>query len=84
MVRQWQSLYYGQRYSATVLDDQLDFVKLAEAMGAVGMRVTKKEEVAPALKKAITLGRPVVLELSLIHISSVQMQPVTSPESSFS
>ena len=62
MVRQWQSLYYGQRYSATVLDDQLDFVKLAEAMGAVGMRVTKKEEVAPALEKAIALGRPVVLE----------------------
>ena len=72
MVRQWQTLYYGQRYSATVLDDQVDFVKLAEAMGAVGMRVTKKEEVAPALEKAISLGRPVVLEcvidLSLIHI----------------
>lgn len=43
MVRQWQSLYYGQRYSATVLDDQLDFVKCWQRpMGAVGMRVTKK------------------------------------------
>ena len=77
MVRQWQSLYYGQRYSATVLDDQLDFVKLAEAMGAVGMRVTKKEEVAPALKKAITLGRPVVLEC--VIDSDDKVFPMMSP-----
>jgi acetolactate synthase-1/2/3 large subunit len=62
MVRQWQTLFYGQRYSSTVLDDQVDFVKLAEAMGAVGMRVTKREEVAPALEKAIALGRPVVID----------------------
>ncbi len=77
MVRQWQSLYYGQRYSATVLDDQLDFVKLAEAMGAVGMRVTKKEEVAPALKKAIALGRPVVLEC--VIDSDDKVFPMMSP-----
>ena len=77
MVRQWQSLYYGQRYSATVLDDQLDFVKLAEAMGAVCMRVTKKEEVAPALKKAITLGRPVVLEC--VIDSDDKVFPMMSP-----
>ena len=77
MVRQWQSLYYGQRYSATVLDDQLDFVKLAEAMGAVGMRVTKKEEVAPALEKAITLGRPVVLEC--VIDSDDKVFPMMSP-----
>ncbi|MCC2826087.1 biosynthetic-type acetolactate synthase large subunit [Faecalicatena orotica] len=77
MVRQWQSLYYGQRYSATVLDDQLDFVKLAEAMGAVGMRVTKKEEVAPALEKAIALGRPVVLEC--VIDSDDKVFPMMSP-----
>lgn len=62
MVRQWQTLFYGKRYSNTVLNDAVDFVKLAEAMGAVGMRVTKKEEVAPALEKAISLGRPVVID----------------------
>jgi len=62
MVRQWQTLFYGKRYSATVLDDQVDFVKLAEAMGAVGMRVTKREEVAPALEQAMALGRPVVID----------------------
>ena len=77
MVRQWQSLYYGQRYSATVLDDQLDFVKLAEAMGAVGMRVTKKEEVAPALEKAIALGCPVVLEC--VIDSDDKVFPMMSP-----
>lgn len=48
MVRQWQTLFYGQRYSNTTLNDQVDFVKLAEAMGAKGIRVTKKEDVAPA------------------------------------
>lgn len=62
MVRQWQTLFYDKRYSATVLNDAVDFVKLAEAMGAVGMRVTKKEEVAPAIEKALSLGRPVVID----------------------
>jgi acetolactate synthase-1/2/3 large subunit len=62
MVRQWQTLFYGQRYSNTVLNDAVDFVKLAEAMGAVGIRVTKKEEVAPAIEKAMSLGRPVVID----------------------
>ena len=62
MVRQWQTLFYEKRYSATVLNDAVDFVKLAEAMGAVGMRVTKKEELVPALEKALSLGRPVVLD----------------------
>lgn len=62
MVRQWQTLFYGKRYSATVLNDAVDFVKLAEAMGAVGMRVTTKEEVAPAIEKALSLGRPVVID----------------------
>lgn len=62
MVRQWQTLFYGKRYSQTILNDSVDFVKLAEAMGAVGIRVTKKEEVAPALEKAISLGRPVLID----------------------
>lgn len=62
MVRQWQTLFYGKRYSQTVLNDAVDFVKLAEAMGAEGIRVTKKEEFAPALERAIALGRPVVID----------------------
>ena len=62
MVRQWQTLFYEERYSATILNDAVDFVKLAEAMGAEGIRVTKKEELAPALEKALSLGRPVVLD----------------------
>ena len=49
MVRQWQTLFYDHRYSNTVLNDKVDFVKLAEAMGAVGIRVTKKEELADAI-----------------------------------
>ena len=77
MVRQWQTLYYGERYSATVLNDQVDFVKLAEAMGAVGIRVTKKEEVAPAIEKAISLGRPVVLEC--VIDSDDKVFPMMSP-----
>ena len=62
MVRQWQTLFYDQRYKNTVLNDKVDFVKLAEAMGAVGIRVTKKEELADAIKKAIELNTTVVLD----------------------
>lgn len=65
MVRQWQTLFYEKRYSNTVLNDAVDFVKLAEAMGAEGILVTKKEEVAPALERAIGLGRPVVIECQI-------------------
>ncbi|SET25370.1 biosynthetic-type acetolactate synthase large subunit [[Clostridium] polysaccharolyticum] len=62
MVRQWQTLFYGQRYSHTILNDKVDFVKLAEAMGAKAYRVTKKEEVEPVIKEAMQLGEPVVIE----------------------
>lgn len=62
MVHQWQTLFYNKHYSATILNDQVDFVKLAEALGAVGMRITRREEVAPALEKAMSLGRPVVID----------------------
>ena len=80
MVRQWQTLFYGKRYSATVLNDQVDFVKLAEALGAVGMRVTKREEVAPALEKAIALGRPVVIDCVIDSDDKVfPMMPAGAP-----
>jgi acetolactate synthase I/II/III large subunit len=62
MVRQWQTLFYGQRYSATVLDDQVDFVKLAEAMGAKGYKVTTCEEFEVAIKDAISLNIPCLLD----------------------
>lgn len=62
MVRQWQTLFYGKRYSHTVLNDSVDFVKLAEAMGAKAYRVTKKEELEPVLKEAMELNIPVVIE----------------------
>lgn len=65
MVRQWQNLFYGQRYSYTTLNDCVDFVKLAEAMGAKAYRVTKKDEVEPVLKEAIALNIPVVIDFQI-------------------
>ncbi|MEE1180192.1 MAG: biosynthetic-type acetolactate synthase large subunit [Lachnospiraceae bacterium] len=65
MVRQWQTLFYNHRYSSTILDDKVDFVKFAESMGAVGIRVTKKEEVGPAIEKAIALNTTVVLDCQI-------------------
>ena len=62
MVRQWQTLFYGQRYSHTVLDDAVDFVKIAEGMGAKAIRITKMEEVEPVLKEALNSDGPVVLD----------------------
>ena len=62
MVRQWQDLFYEKRYSATVLDDGVDFVKLAEAMGAKGYRVTSQEEFNEAFKEALESEVPVLID----------------------
>ncbi|HAE44988.1 MAG TPA: acetolactate synthase large subunit, partial [Lachnospiraceae bacterium] len=62
MVRQWQHLFYNKRYSQTLLDDSLDIVKVAEGMGALAFRVTKKEEVEGAIRKAISSGKTAVIE----------------------
>ncbi len=62
MVRQWQDLFYDERYSATVLRDAVDYVKLAEAMGAEGMRATTQEEFREAFAKALASGRPVLID----------------------
>lgn len=62
MVRQWQTLFYGKRYSNTVFDDAVDYCKVAEALGCSAIRVTKSEEVAPAIEKAIALKKPVLIE----------------------
>lgn len=65
MVRQWQTLFYGKRYSNTVLNDNVDFVKLAEALGATGIRVTTIEEFEDAFKKALDLGKPIVIDCQI-------------------
>ncbi|MFT3985497.1 MAG: biosynthetic-type acetolactate synthase large subunit [Lachnospiraceae bacterium] len=62
MVRQWQTLFYEKRYSNTVFNDKVDYVKVAEALGCEAVRVTKKEEIGPAVEKAIALNKPVVIE----------------------
>ena len=62
MVRQWQRLFFGKRFSNTVLDRKTDFVKLADAFGAVGFRATTIEEFETAFKKAVKINGPVVID----------------------
>lgn len=62
MVRQWQNLFFGKRFSNTVLERKTDFVKLAEAFGAVGMRASTIEEFEKAFKEAIKINGPVVID----------------------
>ena len=63
MVRQWQTLFFGKRYSNTVLSDRkTDFVKLAEAFGAIGFRATTSEEFADAFDKALAANAPVIID----------------------
>ena len=62
MVRQWKKLYYGQRYSQTVLNDKVDFCLVAQGLGCEAIKVTKKEEVGPAIEKAIAMKAPVLIE----------------------
>lgn len=80
MVRQWQTLFYDHRYSNTMLEDKVDFVKFAESMGAVGIRVTKKEEVGPAIEKAIALNTTVVIDCQIDRDDKVfPMVPAGAP-----
>ena len=62
MVRQWQTLFYEKRYSQTILTDKVDFIKVSEGLGCEAIRVTKREEVGPALERAVALQKPVVIE----------------------
>ena len=80
MVRQWQTLYYGQRYSYTVLEDQVDYVKVAEGLGAKAYRVETKEDFEAALKDAIAMNIPCVLDC---HIEKDdEVFPMVSPGAS--
>ncbi len=65
MVRQWQRLFYEERFSETTLDRGPDFVKLAEAYGATGYRVTEKSDVDEVVKKALAADGPVVIDFIL-------------------
>lgn len=62
MVRQWQTLFYGNRYSATIFDDGVDFCKVSEGLGCQAIRVETKEELLPALQKAMEASGPIVIE----------------------
>lgn len=77
MVRQWQTLFYGKRYSQTVLEDKVDYCKVAEAMGAKAIRVTKKEEVDDAIQTALAAGEPILIEVVIDHDDKVW--PMVAP-----
>jgi len=82
MVRQWQTLFYGQRYSQTVLEDEVDFCKVSEGLGCKAIRVTEKEAFAPALEEAIREGGPVVIECVIPKDDKVF--PMVSPGAAIS
>lgn len=77
MVRQWQSLFYEEHYSATVIDDGLDYVKLAEAMGACARRVTTREEFADAFREALVCRTPFVIDA--VIDSDDKVWPMVAP-----
>ena len=80
MVRQWQTLFYGKRYSQTVLSEQVDYCMVAKGLGCEAIRVSKKEEVAAAIQKAIDLKRPVLIECIIPEDDKVfPMVPAGAP-----
>jgi acetolactate synthase-1/2/3 large subunit len=82
MVRQWQELFYEKRYSHTEMVHAPDFVKLAEAYGAVGLRATKPEEVEPLLKEGLSIDRPVLMDFRICRDECVY--PMVHPGASIS
>ena len=80
MVRQWQELFYGKRYACSDMSVQPDFVKLAEAYGAVGLRAEKPEEVVPVLKEAFGTPKPVLMDFRVSREEGVYpMVPAGAP-----
>lgn len=77
MVRQWQNLFYKEHYSATILDDGVDFVKIAEAMGATARRVTTREEFDAAFAEALACKTPFVIDA--IVDSDDKVWPMVAP-----
>ena len=82
MVRQWQTLFYQQHYSQTVFEDKVDYCKVAEGLGCTAIRVTKKSEVVPALKKALASKGPVLIDCLIEEDDKVF--PMVSPGASIS
>ena len=82
MVRQWQTLFYEKHYSQTVFKDKVDYCKVAEALGCTAIRVTKKSEVEPALKKAFKSKTPVLIDCIIEEDDKVF--PMVSPGASIS
>lgn len=82
MVRQWQNLFYEQHYSETVLNDSVDFVKLAEAMGATGYRATTQKEFQEAFQKALASKTPVLIDC--IIDSDDKVWPMVAPGAAIS
>jgi len=82
MVRQWQNLFYGQRYSNTILNDKVDFVKVSEGLGVKGIRVTTLEELDAAIKTAISLNEPVMIDC--IIDCDDKVWPMVAPGASIS
>jgi len=80
MVRQWQQFFYERRYASTEMDHAPDFVKLAEAYGAVGLRATRIEEVEAILKKGLSIPRPVIMDFRVEREECVYpMVPAGAP-----
>ena len=80
MVRQWQTLFYGGRYSQTVLNDSVDFQLVSKGLGCDTYKVTSKEELAPAMEAAIKNNRPAVIECIINEDDKVfPMVPGGSP-----
>lgn len=77
MVRQWQDLFYGKRYSATVLDDGVDYVKLAEALGCKGFRATSMEEFQETFDQALASKQPAVIDV--VIDSDDKVWPMVAP-----
>jgi acetolactate synthase-1/2/3 large subunit len=80
MVRQWQELFYEKRYACTGMDFAPDFVKLAEAYGAIGLRAAKPEEVEPVLSEGLAAKKPVIMDFVVEQEENVYpMVPAGAP-----
>jgi len=77
MVRQWQDMFYDRRYSHTTIDRATDFVKLAEAFGALGLTISKQEDIEPVLKKAMSSGRTTVINCEIGQ--DIKVFPMVAP-----
>ena len=80
MVRQWQTLFYDKRYSATILEDKVDFVKVAEGLGVKAVRVTELSRLAPAIRQAIEEKTPYFIDVQIDKDDKVfPMVPAGAP-----